>query len=81
MLFVYGDSVLSERTVRNGFSRFRDGIFDLTDRQRSVRPTEVDDDQLMTLVDNDLRSTVRGLAETLGIENYRARTLGEVGIH
>ena len=80
-MFVYGDSVLSERTVRNGFSRFRDGIFDLTDRQRSVRPTEVDDDQLMTLVDNDLRSTVRGLAETLGIENYRARTLGEVGIH
>jgi len=61
---VYGDSAVAESTVRKWFTRFRNGNFDLEDRKRSGRPAVVNDDnQILTLIENNLRYTTRDIAE------------------
>ena len=53
----------------NWFARFRSEDFDLKDAPRSGRPTEVDDDKIKTMIENDQRSTIREIAEKLNISH------------
>ena len=61
---VYGEKSLTERQCRNWFARFCSGDFDLKVATRSGRPTEVDDDKIKSLIENDRRSTTRETFKT-----------------
>ena len=52
-------------TCKKWFKRFRNGDFDLKDRQRTGRPTEVDNDVLKSLVESNPGSTTRELADKM----------------
>jgi len=69
---VYGDScrisAVAETTVRKWFTRFRNGNFNLENRERSGRPV-VDDDCILTLIENNPRHTTRDIAEILHISH------------
>ena len=66
---VYGDDCLTERTCQNWFKKFRSGDFSLKDEQRSGRPTEVDDDQIKILIEDDRHITVRDIAKRLNVSH------------
>ena len=54
---VYGEKSLTERQCQNWFARFLFGDFDLKDALRSRRPTEVDDDKIKAMIENNRRCT------------------------
>lgn len=60
-----GAEAVSETTTRKWFTRFREGHFDLTDLPRSGRPTECDENLLLSLIESNPRQTTRDLAATL----------------
>ena len=64
---VYGEISLIQRQCQNWFVRFRSGDFDLKDAPRSGRPTEVDDNKIETMIENNRRSKAREIAEKLNI--------------
>ena len=66
---VYGEKSLRERQCQNWFARVRSGDFDLKDAPRSGCPTEVDDDKLKAMIENNRRSTTREIAENLDISD------------
>ena len=66
---VYGEKSLTERQCQNCFARFRSGDLDLKDAPRSGRPTEVDDDKIKAMLENNRRSTTREIAEKLKISH------------
>ena len=70
---VYGEISLTERQCYN---RFHSGDFDLKDVPRSGRPTEVDDDKIKAMIENNRRSTTQEIAEKLNIRHtYVERNL------
>ena len=69
MSYVYGDKLLTVRQCQNWFARFRSGDSDLKDVPRSGCPTEVDDDKIKTIIENNRRSTTREIAEKLNISH------------
>jgi len=79
---VYGDSAIAKSTIRKWFTRFRNGNFDLEDRERSGRSVVVDDDQILTLIENNSRHTTRDIAEILHISHMSVirhlKTLGYI---
>ena len=62
---VYGEKSLTECQYQNWFSRFRSGDVDHKDAPRSGRPTEVDDDEIKAMIENNRRSTTREIAVKL----------------
>ena len=64
---VYGEKSLTERQYQNWFAPFRSGDFDLKDALRSGHPTEVDDDKIKAMIENNRRSMTREIAEKLNI--------------
>ena len=66
---VYSEKSLTERQCQNWFARFRSGDFDLKDAPRSGRPTEVDNDKIKAMIENNRRSTTREIAEKLNISH------------
>ena len=66
---VHGEQSLTERQYQNWFARFRSGDFDLKDIPRSGRPTEIDDDKIKAIIENNQRSTTREIAEKLNISH------------
>lgn len=78
----YADSALSETTCRDWFRRFKDGNFDLCDKQRENRPKKVDDHQLQALLDEDNTQSQKMLAKQLGVTqpaiSMRLRAMGKV---
>lgn len=66
---VYGEDAISERTARNWYTKFKSGIFDLSDAIRSGRPTDFDEEQLNQLLHEDGRQTTRELGEKLGCDH------------
>ncbi|XP_015432529.1 PREDICTED: histone-lysine N-methyltransferase SETMAR-like [Dufourea novaeangliae] len=66
---VYGVDCITDRTCQNWFKKFRSGDFSLKDDQRSGRPTEVDDDQIKAIIEEDRHITVRGIAERLNVSH------------
>ena len=66
---VYGEKSLTERQCQNWFARFRSGDFHLKDARRSGRPTEVNDDKIKVMIENNCRSTTREIAEKFNISH------------
>ena len=66
---VYGEKSLTERQCQNWFSRFRSGDFDLKGAPRSGFPTEVNDEKIKAMIENNRRSTTREIAEKLNISH------------
>ncbi|XGW13289.1 hypothetical protein V3C99_013710, partial [Haemonchus contortus] len=81
MLFdTYGEQAPSERTCREWFQRFRNGDFDLKDRERSVQPKKFEDSQLQALLDEDPAQTQAELALELSVNRATiSRRLHEMG--
>ena len=49
----YGKAVLSERSCRELFQKFKNGEFDIEDKERSGRPKVYEDAELEALLDRD----------------------------
>jgi len=82
LYIVYGDNIVAENTIRKWFTRFRNGNFDLEDRERSGRPAVVDNDQILTLIENNPRHMIRDIAEIVHISHMSVirhlKTLGYI---
>ena len=77
---VYDEQSLTESQCQNWFARFRSGDFELKDAPRSGRPTEVDDDKIKAMIENNRRSTTREIAEKLNISHICVeRHLKQIG--
>ena len=63
-----GKNVVNERTVQRCFKKFRSGDISLEDKDRSGRPSTVDDDRLRAIVEDNPRKTVREIAKELEID-------------
>ena len=66
---VYGEKSLMEHQCQNWFPRFRPEDFDLKDAPNSGRPTEVNDDKIKAMIENNRRSTARKIAEKFNISH------------
>ena len=66
---LYDEKSLTERQCQNWFTRFRSGDFDLKDAPRSGCPTEVDDDKIKAMIENNRCSTTLEIAEKLNISH------------
>ncbi|XP_018058409.1 PREDICTED: histone-lysine N-methyltransferase SETMAR-like [Atta colombica] len=64
---VYGEGAVAEKTVRKWFARFKTSDFNLEDQELPGRPSTTDEDQIKTLIENNLRYTIRKLAEMLNM--------------
>ena len=78
----YGEAVLSERRCREWFQKFKNGVFDVEDKERSGRPKVFEDAELESLLDEDSRQTQEALALTLGVTqpaiSHRLKSLGMI---
>lgn len=78
----FGKDVISERTTREWFSKFKAGDTDVEDRPRSGRPSTADDERLLQLLEEDPRRTTREMADVLSCSHTtvknRLHTLGKV---
>ena len=64
---VCGEKSLTERQCQNWFACFRSEDFDLKNPPCFERSTEVDDDKVKTMMENNRCSTTREMAEKLNI--------------
>ena len=65
----YGDA-LSERSCCEWFQKFKNGEFDVDDKEHSRRPKVYEDVELKALLDEDLCQTQKELALTLGVTQF-----------
>ena len=80
LCLAFGDGVVSQRTCTNWFGRFKEGNFELEDKPRSGRPTEIDEMALRELVEANSRLTTREMADALGHSHSTIeRHLAEMG--
>lgn len=63
----FGPGTTKERTVQFWFQKFRMGDESLEDKEGRGRHAAVDDDNLKTLVEENPRTTVRELADGIGV--------------
>ena len=75
---VYGEETLTERQCQNWFARFRFGDFDLKDSTRSGHQTEVDDDKIKAMIENNRRSATR---EKLNISLIERNSTHQTNFH
>ena len=64
---VYGENAVAESTVRKWFAKFKANNFNLEDAPRSGRPSTIDDDQIMALIETNSHYTTRDIANILCI--------------
>lgn len=64
---VYGEYAPSERTCQKWFGRFKDGDFDVEDRERPGRPKKFEDKELEALLNEDPNQTTQQLADALNV--------------
>ena len=53
LIETYGEAVLSERSCRVWFQKFKNGEFDIEDKERGGRPKVYEDAELEALLDQD----------------------------
>jgi len=63
----YGDAALSERSCREWFQKFKNGEFDIEDKECSGRPKVYEDAELEALLDEDSCQAQKELALILGV--------------
>ncbi|EGI67224.1 Mariner Mos1 transposase [Acromyrmex echinatior] len=61
----YGEAALTERSCREWFQKFKNGEFDVEDKERSGRPKVYENAELRALLDEDSCQTQKELALTL----------------
>ena len=77
---VYGGKSLTQCQCQNWFARFRSGDFDLKDAPRSGRPTEVKDEKITAMIENNRRCTTREIVDKFNISHTCVeRHLKQVG--
>ncbi|KAG5321876.1 MOS1T transposase, partial [Pseudoatta argentina] len=78
----YGEAALSERSCREWFQKFKNGKFDIEDKERSGKPKVHEDAELEALLDEDSCQTQKQLALTLGATqqaiSHRLKSLGMI---
>lgn len=78
----YGEVALSERTCREWFQKFKNGDFDVEDKDRSGRPKIYEDAELEELLEEDSSQTQKELALTLEVTqqavSHRLKSLGMI---
>ena len=76
------EGFISEKTCVHWFARFKSGNYTVEDKPRSGRPSELDDEALLQLVEADPRMTNRDMAAVLGCSHstieHRLSTIGKV---
>ena len=63
----YGEAVLSERSCCEWFQKFKNGEFDIEDKERSGRTKVYEDAELEALLDQNSCQTQQELARTLEV--------------
>ena len=58
---------MTDQMCQKCFAKFRAGVFLLDDDQQSVRPVEVDSNQIETLIENNQCYTTQEIADMLKI--------------
>ncbi|KAE9412629.1 hypothetical protein Angca_010180, partial [Angiostrongylus cantonensis] len=71
---VQGDGRVGDSTVRTWFQKFRSYDFDLRLKERRGCSSEFEDDKLKALVEVNKSTSVRGLAEQLGVSREAIST-------
>ena len=78
----FGSGIICYRTVLNWFRRFASGDFEIEDKPRPGRPSEIDDQALLELVEANTRLTTTKIAATLGCDlstvSRHLKSLGKV---
>ncbi|KAG5348093.1 SETMR methyltransferase, partial [Acromyrmex charruanus] len=59
---VYGEDLISDRTVRHWFAKFRSGDTTLKDGPRAGRPSDLDDNLLKAMLEQNSRQSTRDIA-------------------
>ena len=62
LIEAYGEAALSERSCREWFQKFKNGEFDVDDKERSGRPKVYEDAEMEALLDEDSCQTQEALA-------------------
>lgn len=70
---VYEHKSFTQRTCERWFKKFATGDFGLEDDPRTGRPSDIDDDILLALVQNDRHMTTQEIGERFNIDR---RTVG-----
>ena len=63
----HGEAALSERSCCEWFQKFKNGKFDVEDKERSGRPKVYEDAELESSLDEDSCQMQKALALTLGV--------------
>ncbi|EFN81552.1 Histone-lysine N-methyltransferase SETMAR, partial [Harpegnathos saltator] len=78
----YGETALSERSCHEWFQKFKNGEFDVEDKERSGRPKVYEDTELEALLEEDSCQTQEELALTLEVTqqaiSHRLKSLGMI---
>lgn len=76
----YGVSALSATQCKVWFRRFKDGDFDVTDKEKGRPPKKYEDADLQALLDDDDAQTQTQLADQLGVcQKAISKRLREMG--
>lgn len=82
LLEAYGEHRPSETTCRDWFRRFKNGDFDVKDKERSGPPKKLQDDELQALLDEDATQTQKQLAYALNVDHstisIRLHAMGKI---
>ena len=62
----FGQGVVSYKTVTTWYTNFQSGNWNIEDEPRSGRPSEIDDQALLQLIEMDPRQSTRQMATSLG---------------
>ena len=78
----YGDNVLTDKTCRGWFRRFKDNDFKLENKERSGGPKKFEDKELEKMLDKDRSQTLAELGKTLQVDestdSKRLKVLGTI---
>ena len=67
LLETYDEAASSEKCCRESFQKFKNGEFDIEDKERSGRPKEYGDAESEALLDQDSCPTHEEIARILGV--------------
>uniref|UniRef100_A0A5S6R2Y8 HTH_48 domain-containing protein n=1 Tax=Trichuris muris TaxID=70415 RepID=A0A5S6R2Y8_TRIMR len=76
----FGNDTVDESTARRWFRKFRSGNESLEDNDLIWRPSDIDEDQLRAIVEEDPRRSTSDIAEKLGVQKTTvSRHLQQLG--
>lgn len=63
----YGEHAPAERTCQRWFRQFKEGDFDIKDKERSGQPKKFEDHELEAILNEDPNRTLNDLAQILNV--------------